>query len=317
MRLEKIKIAIIGAGYMANEYLKIFSKLKNINVVALCNRSKKNSIKLKKKYKIGKIFNEIEKMYKITKPDGVIIALSPDIIKTMIGSILKYPWKCLFEKPVGLNFKESIYINKLQKKNNINSYIALNRRYYSSTKYLLNKISRDKTKNRIVEIQDQENQNLIKDKFSKKILDNYMYVNSIHLIDYFNLLCRGKVKKIIRIKKWQNRKKNVFTSYLYYSSGDIGIYKALWNLPGSWFVKVYLDEGVYILKPIEKIKFRKFNSRTDKIIKIKDKNDLKFKPGLKKQVDDFINVIKNKPNSLPKISESFKLMQLINQIYQK
>ena len=144
-----------------------------------------------------------------------------------------------------------------------------------------------------------------------------MYINSIHLIDYFNFICRGSVKKIIRIGGWKNRQKNIFTSYLYYSSGDIGIYRALWNLPGPWSVKVFLKEGSYILKPIEKVIFRKFNSRTEKNIKINDIDDIKFKPGIKLQIQEFIKVINNKPNKLPKIFESFKLMELISKIYQK
>ena len=28
-------------------------------------------------------------------------------------------------------------------------------------------------------------------------------------------------------------------------SGDIGIYRALWNLPGPWSVKVFLKEGPF------------------------------------------------------------------------
>ena len=317
MGLNKTKIAIIGAGYMADEYLKVLSQLKNIEIVGICNRTQKNSNKLKKKYKIPKIFNTIEKMYNATKPDGVIIAVSPEIIKSIAQKIFKHPWKCLFEKPIGVNFKESKFINKLLNKNNVNSFIGLNRRFYASTKYLLNEISKDKLKNRIVEIQDQEDQNLIKHRFSKKIVDNYMYVNSIHLIDYFNLICRGNIKKIVRVKKWQNRKKNIFTSYLYYSSGDIGVYRALWNLPGPWSVKVFLEKGSYILQPIEKIIFRKFNSRQEKIIKINDRDDINFKPGLKMQVNAFINAINSVPNKLPKITESFRLMKLINKIYQK
>ena len=317
MPTKKTKIAIIGAGVMADEYLKVLSSIKNIEIVGIFNRTQTKSKKLKKKYKIQKTFNTIEKLYSVAKPDGVIIAISPEIIKSIVAKIFKYPWKCLFEKPVGLNFKESTYINKILNKNNLNSYIGLNRRFYASTRYLLKKIADDKTKKRIIEIQDQEDQNSIKHKFSKNILDNYMYVNSIHLIDYFNLICRGNIKKIVRVKKWQNRKKNIFTSYLYYSSGDIGVYRALWNLPGPWSVKVFLEKGSYILQPIEKIMFRKFNSRQEKMIKINDRDDINFKPGLKMQVNAFINAINGVPNKLPKITESFRLMKLINKIYQK
>ena len=81
MIFTKNKIAIIGAGGMADEYLKVLSKLNNIRVVGICNRTKKNSLKLKRKYQIEKTFSKISQMYKETKPDGVIVTLSPDILK--------------------------------------------------------------------------------------------------------------------------------------------------------------------------------------------------------------------------------------------
>ena len=317
MIFTKNKIAIIGAGGMADEYLKVLSKLNNIRIVGICNRTKKNSLKLKRKYQIEKTFSKISQMYKETKPDGVIVALSPDILKKKIKDIFNLNSKYLIEKPVGLNLKESNYIKKIAKEKKIDAFVALNRRYYSSTKYLLNKMKNSKNKKRIVEVEDQQDQFLNKAIFSKKILDNYMFVNSIHLIDYFNLFCRGNINKIIRIKKWENKKKNIFTSYLHYDSGDLGIYRAVWNMPGPWSIKVYSKSGYYKLSPIEKIFYRKNNSREDKKININYENDKNFKPGIKLQLNDFLNVINDKKNNLPTLDVSHKLMSLISKIYTK
>lgn len=317
MIFKKNKIAIIGAGGMADEYLKVLSKLNNIRIVGICNRTKHKSLRLKKKYPIEKVFNKINQMYNETKPDGVIVALSPDILKKKIKEIFSPNYKYLIEKPVGLNLKESNYIKKIVKEKKINAYVALNRRYFTSTKYLLKKIKCNKNIKRIVEVEDQEDQLLNKTIFSKKILDNYMFVNSIHLIDYFNLFCRGNVNKIVRVKNWENKKKNIFTSYLHYSSGDLGIYRAVWNMPGPWSVKVYVKNGYYKLSPVEKIFYRKNNSRKDKKINIDYKNDRIFKPGLKLQLEDFLNVINDKKNNLPTLDISNNLMSLISKIYKK
>ena len=72
---------------------------------------------------------------------------------------------------------------------------------------------------------------------------------------------------------------------------------------------------MYTLKPIEKLLFRKVNSKIDENIKIDYTNDKKFKPGIKLQTIDFIKEINNKPSNMVKISESFKLMNMINKIY--
>ena len=88
-------------------------------------------------------------------------------------------------------------------------------------------------------------------------------------------------------------------------------------MPGPWSVKVYSKSGYYKLSPIEKIFYRKNNSRVDEKIDINYKNDRIFKPGIKLQLDDFLNVINDKKNNLPTLDVSNKLMSLINKIYKK
>ena len=80
MGIKKIKIAIIGAGNMADEHLKSLSSYKNVKFVGIYNRSKSNAKKLIKKYKILDYYSDIKKMYKTTKADGVVVALSPDVL---------------------------------------------------------------------------------------------------------------------------------------------------------------------------------------------------------------------------------------------
>ena len=55
MGVKKIKIAVVGAGYMANEHLKVLSKFKNVELSGIFSRTKKRALKLKKKYKIKTI----------------------------------------------------------------------------------------------------------------------------------------------------------------------------------------------------------------------------------------------------------------------
>ena len=73
-------------------------------------------------------------MQKITKADGVLVAISPDNLKKVSKAIFSYPWKCLVEKPIGINYKETLKIYNQSKKSRKKIFVAFNRRYYSSTK---------------------------------------------------------------------------------------------------------------------------------------------------------------------------------------
>ena len=315
MGVKKIKIAVVGAGYMANEHLKVLSKFKNVELSGIFSRTKKRALELKKKYKIKTIYASIDQMQKTSKADGVIIAISPDNLKKISKSIFSYPWKCLVEKPIGINYKETLNIYNQSKKFRRKIFVAFNRRYYSSTKNLLKKLSSSPRGKRIVVIEDQQNINNLKKRFNKKILNNFMYVNSVHLIDYLTFLCRGKVTKIQKLSKWKKNSKIKVSCKIIFSSGDIAYYHALWNLPGPWSVRVFGVNRSYQLKPLEKFLISKNNSTKFFEYFDKDKDDLEFKPGLKKINSEFLKSILNKRNNLPNLSDALKTAKLINLIY--
>ena len=97
-------------------------------------------------------------------------------------------------KPLGYNLDEANKIFLQSKKSKTKIFVALNRRFFFSTQELLKKISKDKS-NRVVEIIDTQTPELFKNRFPNKIIKNWIFANSIHMIDYINILCRGHKKK--------------------------------------------------------------------------------------------------------------------------
>lgn len=314
MGLKKVKIALVGGGYMADEHLKVLSKFKNVSLVGIYNRTKSKAIKLKRKYKINKYYSNIDKMYNETKADGVIVALSPDVLKNLIKKIFIYPWKCLIEKPIGINYNQNKYIYNLAKKYKSKSFVALNRRFYSSTQRLIKNIKMNNKK--IIVINDQQDIFKLKNQFSKKILNNFMYVNSIHLLDYASIICKGKISKIKNYIRWRKNTKQIITSKINFSSGDTLYYNATWNMPAPWSITVYQDKDTFLLKPLENFFISRNSSlKFKESKKKKDNDDKNFKPGLKKQSKEFIREILNKKNNLPSLADSLKVSKLINLIY--
>ena len=55
-----------------------------------------------------------------------------------------------------------------------------------------------------IQINDQQNILILKNNFPIKVLRNYHFANSVHLVDYINIFARGKIvsiKKIFDLKK--------------------------------------------------------------------------------------------------------------------
>ena len=87
---------------------------------------------------------------------------------------------------------------------------------------------------------------------SLKLIKNWMYANSIHLIDYANFLTRGKLKNIKFIKK----NKSEINCFLHFSSEDNVNYICRWNKPGPWQVHLSLKNYYFELSPLEVLKIR-------------------------------------------------------------
>ena len=307
----KKKICFIGAGKTMQKHLEVFSKFKNLEFVGIYSRTKRKAHQIRKKFKINRVFNNIDEMYSLTKSNYVIVVVSPDANFKIIRDCLKYPWTIFTEKPLGLNYVQAKNLIRLSLKKKRKLFIALNRRNFISTKKLVEIIDKKKNIKRNLEILDQQSPSKIY--FTKKVINNWQFANSIHLIDYISLICRGKVsshkKKLIEL----NSKQKVLECVMKFSSGDTCKYRALWFLPGKWQVKIRLDKLIYTLKPLERLKVSEFNKSNFSDLKLNYSLDNKFKPGFFSQAKNLIN--DNKKSNLVDNSKYIKTNNLIKLIY--
>ena len=141
-----------------------------------------------------------------------------------------------------------------------------------------------------------------------------MYANSVHLLDYVNILGRGKIKTVqTNISK--EKKQSFLCSNIIMTSGDKVNYNAIWNTPGRWGIRIFTDNFFYELSPLETLKI--FDLKKLKTKKFKNGiNDINFKPGFMLQAIDFLKMIKKKPHSLVDIEDNFNTTKLISKIYE-
>ena len=135
------------------------------------------------------------------------------------------------------------------------------------------------------------------------------------IIDYFNIFCRGTITDIKPIIKWNPEEPLYVSSFLEYSSGDIGIYQANWFSPGPWSVSISTPNRRWEMRPLETASFQSINSRKKEDLKI-HKWDKLFKPGLRYQAEEFVKSFYGISNSLPTIETSLKSMKLVKSIYE-
>ena len=154
-----------------------------------------------------------------------------------------------------------------------------------------------------------------KKKFSKDVLNKWIFANSIHCIDLFRYF-GGEIKKIYSY----NQKfycKNHFdsiNSVLYFKNGILGTYRSNWFSPGKWSVKLYFKNFLIDSTPLENSKIIFQNGKVKNINKTL--YDKKFKPGLFLQNSKFIQSIKKKKivEQLCEIEDAYKTMKICSKI---
>lgn len=313
---KQFKVSIIGAGYMATEHAKAFSGIDSVKLVGITSRSRNRAEQLARNYPDMRVFDDVNEMYINTQSDLVIVAVSEMAVLGIATKCFRHPWSILLEKPAGYNLQDAYNLSKAAHDCANRVYVALNRRAYSSTRQVLNRI-KNIDGPRFIRILDQQDQSVARIDYNtpEEVVENYMFANSIHLIDLFRVFGRGKVIKVTPICPWTPKCPGVVVAKIEFSSGDVGFYEGVWNGPGPWSVTVVTPDETLEMRPLEQASVQLRGQRKLTQLEI-SQNDSLYKPGLRQQALDVICALKDQQSPIPKLDDSLKSMQLVAEIFE-
>jgi len=309
-----VRVAVIGAGYMAAEHLRAFDACPEVQLVGVHSRSAARAEALAQAYPGVSVFPSIQALYANTAADLVVIAVPELACRAVCEEAFQHPWTLLIEKPVGHNLTEASLIEQQAVAHGTRAYVALNRRFYDSTLQLQQALQGIESP-RVVTIFDQEDAaGALAAGQPPEVVHNWMFANSIHLIDYFSQLCRGEHIATQVVTPWNPAAPGPVIAQLQFSSGDCGLYQAVWNAPGPWSVAVSTSPLRLELRPIEQLSLQRAGSRQAEI-QPADPLDQQFKPGLLRQAQAAIQAALGEATTLPSLAEANRSMALVASIY--
>ena len=314
--MKKLNVAIIGLGRMGKFHLDVLSSMKNVKIVCALSTNKKTLEKKKtlKKYKIKRNYTKLSEMLNNENIDAAFVQPSVQYVYKISKVLLKNHIHCLIEKPPGLNLVQARNLKKLIIKNKLIHLIGLQRRFYSNILKISNYHSKlGKLYSINVEAPEKFDEKKNKKKFIQQVLNKWIYVNGIHVIDLINFFAKSELKKVFSISRSINEKiKNSFHAVIKYKNNIVVNYISNWKSIGGWSIKLYFENGVVIIQPLEKT-LVKFNNGKEIDLNI-SKIDQKFKHGLYLQNKMFVDACldKNKiKHPAATIDDAIKAMKLI------
>ncbi len=309
-----VKLALVGSGYMATEYLKASRAINGLEIVGISSRNLNSASELAKSFDIPYL-SASHLDLAANSGAHVLLVCVPELAAVgVISDLLRFQLPIVAEKPVGLSLAEAHNIEMLAVRFNTPLYVALNRRFYSSTLAALAEINSAHGA-RFIRVVDQQNQIAAMEAMQPlEVVHRWMFANSIHIIDYIRFLARGRVDDIQTEIIDLGDSRTVRNSRIHFDSGDKALYTAYWNTPAKWSVDVSINDVLWQFAPLEESRVMYLDRAKSHPLEV-NQNDLDFKPGLVKILEEVMDMSLTGKSKLTTISEANATMELIEALY--
>lgn len=313
--MKKVKIGIIGAGWIAKQHLEVIKAIDWMEVSAITSRTLSKAQILAKEYGIAACYDTVEDMMHNAGIDAIMVLVSADQMFDIGKKAIGYKLPVFLEKPAGLTPEQNAVLVELADKNSVNVMVGFNRRYYSVFKKGMDIIKQHGGLHGI-SVEGHERMWRIRESgaFSDNVMDHWIYANSTHTID----LLRFFGGEVLSVKNMVNcvreKKGDRFAGVIELSSGAIGQYLSFWYSPGGWKVTLYGEGATVEFKPLEKGFWTDKDFMTTEILP--DEVDVKYKPGFYRQMEAFGNMVRNGSKDWPlcDIRDSLSTMMLAKEL---
>ncbi len=309
------RVAVIGAGYMAREHVRAFSGIEGVRVAGVFSRTAERARVLADEFGIEKVCSSVAELHAATGASIVVVTVRELAMNEVARSCFSYPWTALLEKPAGYDLADAQSILAAARAAGARVYVGLNRRTYGSTRRALDLIGADNGGSRMITIQDQQDMTAAASMQPAAVVRNYMFANSIHVIDYLRLFGRGPIVGVDPIVPWNPHSPGFVVAHIRFASGDFGLYEGVWDGPGPWAVAVTDSKLRLEMRPLESLTVQQRGERVRVTID-PDPADAEFKPGLRVQAMRLVEAVRTgRTAQLATLDDATESMRLCADIF--
>ena len=281
-----------------------------VRAVGITSRTLSKAKKLANTSQIEQVYNSVNHLLKGCALDAIMVLVSANQIYEVTRNLIPFKIPLFIEKPPGLLPKQAKSLTDLAKIHGTKNMVGFNRRYYSVFHEGI-KIIKKSGDLLGLEVKGHERfWNIMGNKISKDVIENWIYANSTHTIDLLRFF-GGEIKNInMYSKKYKQKNGDQFVASMEFKSGAIGTYTSHWFSPGGWEVTLYGESVTVKFKPLEKgvwidTDLSKHNIEPDEM-------DTKYKAGFFRQMNAFATMVLNGNLEPPGINleQALKTMEL-------
>ena len=316
MTVKPLKVGLVGAGRMAREHARAFGDIADVELAGIVGRTTARAADVAQEFSIGKTFSSIAEMIVTIQPDILVVAVPELLTVAVMRECVGKTAAILVEKPVGVDLSHCRTVRDLAAGAGTPVFVGLNRRSYGSTRAAVDALGTENGA-RFIEVHDQEDIAAArKAGRPEEVIRNWMFANSIHMIDLLRVFGRGDVTSVNFVQPWRGEAPAHVVTHLTFSSGDAGLYHAVWNMPGPWSCAVTTAARRVEMRPVESSRMQVAGSREVTELPA-DPRDTAFKPGFRLQAEEVAGFARSgaAPRHVPDIAEALATTELVARLY--
>jgi predicted dehydrogenase len=308
------KVAIIGAGYTAKEHIRAFADIPGVEVAGIHSRTRSRAETLAQELAIPVVADSVAELYERTRADIVVVTVVELSMNAVAKACFEFPWTVLLEKPAGYNLEDAVSIHAAATERKRRVFVALNRRALSATLAAKAQLA-EHVGTRFIKVQDQQSQaRALAGGQPPAVVENWMFANSIHMIDYFRQFARGGLTSVERIRAYDPKAPDVVLIRLAFDSGDHGLYEGIWHGPGPWAVSVTVPNHRWELRPLEQGVTQKLGAGPQPLEV--HRWDSELKPGFRQQAEWTVAAVRGGDSgALATLDDSLESMRLVHAMF--
>lgn len=263
-------LLIVGFGEIGKCYVKSLISLGGYDITVLANSKRSESVQIEDDKFFYLDIESLDTYESDSEFDYAIIAVPILETYSIIQMLLKKIRikKYLVEKPVTFNANELAALKQLLNDKKINLSVLLNRRFLPSTLYVRKILESEKPKSATLIFNENINE-IINSTHPELVKTNWLYANTIHVIDLFFYLIGPAVYINPKIINHKDEIARLGTAY-YYGHGvtenctDFN-YFADWRISGRWVIQLFFEDFDIFLSPLENVILVNKFKNTDRI----------------------------------------------------
>lgn len=312
-----VRVALIGAGRIADKHLDTLAAMDNVRIVGICNRGSSDLTPLAQKYAIEQTFSDWQRMLDTVRADAVLVLVSHFQTVTVTAECLQRGLPCLIEKPAGFTSAETAYLADLADANGCLNMVAVNRRYYSAINAALEAVQLcGPVMGVSIDAPEAINKIRATSRHGSELIDRWLVANTIHAIDLLRHIGGDTQEVHAMHHAWRETHGDSFSASLRFVSGALGTFTSHWQSPSTgWKLIIYGDGVLASLAPFERGELRYSDGKVKPIPAAP--LDTQFKPGFYAQNRAFIDAVAyHEPLAHPvsDLRDAVKTMRLIEQL---